>query len=91
MPPDDQQQKDNPAGPQCIKIGGEAIGDKEEVAIEEAVDLALVEEEDRAQVEEKLVVVADEEDELGLAMLATTRWRVIAVGCEAIWPATVPK
>ena len=58
--------------------------------IEEDGVLALVEEEDRAQVEEKVVVV-DEEDELGLAMLVTTHWHAIVVGCVAIWPATVPK
>ena len=49
------------------------------------------EEEARAQVDEELVVVDDEEEELGLAMLVTTRWHAIAVGCVAIWPATVPR
>ena len=38
-----------------------------------------------------MVVVEDEEDELGLAMLVMTRWRVIDAGCVAIWPVTVPK
>ena len=33
----------------------------------------------------------DEEEELGLAILVTTRWHAIAVGCVAIWPATVPR
>ena len=49
------------------------------------------EEEARAQVDTGLVVVDDEEDELGLAMLVMTRWRVIDAGCVAIWPVTVPK
>ena len=49
------------------------------------------EEEVRALEEDGLVVVDDEEDELGLAMLVTTRWHVIVVGCVAIWPATVSK
>ena len=38
-----------------------------------------------------MVVVDDEEEELGLAMRVTTCWHAIAVGCMAIWPATVPK
>ena len=38
-----------------------------------------------------MVVVEDEEEELGLALLVMTHWLVIAVGCVAIWPATVPK
>ena len=58
--------------------------------IEEDVVLALVEEEDRAQ-EGETLVVEDEVEELGLAMLVTTHWRVIVAGCVAIWPATVPK
>ena len=49
------------------------------------------EEEARARVDGKLVVVDDEEEELGLVMLVTTRWRVIDVGCMVIWPATVPR
>ena len=38
-----------------------------------------------------MVVDEVEEEELGLAMLVTTRWRVIDAGCVAIWPVTVPK
>ena len=49
------------------------------------------EEEARAQVDAGLVVVEDEVEELGLAMLVMTRWRVIDAGCVAIWPVTVPK
>ena len=49
------------------------------------------EEEARAQVDAGLVVVEDVEEELGLAMLVTTHWHVIDVGCMAIWPATVPR
>ena len=37
------------------------------------------------------MVVDVKEDELGLATLVTTRWHVIAVGCMAIWPVTVPR
>ena len=45
----------------------------------------------RAREEDRLVVVEDEVDELGLAMLVMTHWRAIDAGCVAIWPATVPK
>ena len=45
----------------------------------------------RALEEDALVVVEDEVEELGLAMLVTTRWHVTDVGCVAIWPVTVPK
>ena len=44
----------------------------------------------RALEEDVLVVVEDVEEELGLAMLVMTHWRVIAVGCVVIWPATAP-
>ena len=58
--------------------------------IEEDVVLALVGEEDRAQ-EGEILVVEDEVEELGLAMLVTTHWHVIVAGCVATWPATVPR
>ena len=58
--------------------------------IEEDVVLALVGEEDRVQ-EGEILVVEDEVEELGLAMLVTTHWHVIDAGCVAIWPATVPR
>ena len=51
----------------------------------------VTEEEEARALEEDKLVVDDEEDELGLAMLVTTRWHVIVVGCVAIWPATIPK
>ena len=72
----------NLAGPQTIKIGGEANGGMFE-DVEILVDLQV-----DAEVEDAVVVV--DVVVRGAALGRMTRWRVTAVGCVAIWPVTAP-
>ena len=73
----------NLAGPQIIRIGGEADGETcEDVVI--LVDLQA-----DAEVEEDVVVVAVVAK--GAVLGRTTHWRATDVGCVAIWPVTAPK
>ena len=70
----------NPAGPHLLRIRGEASGEVEAEVVTE-------EEEDRAQVDGNLVVVdVVEEDELGLAMVVTTRWHATGAGAWSFGP-----
>ena len=68
-------------GPQILSLGGEAKEEECEDVVLDEVDL-VVEEEVDAVVDQVVDKVA-----LGHMIL----WLVIAVGCVAIWPATVPK
>ena len=71
---------DNPAGPQLPKIGGEANGE----AREDVEDLAVLVVEDKV---ETVVGVVEEE----MVLDRMIHLLVIAAGCVAIWPVTVPK
>ena len=71
---------DNPVGPLTIKIGGEANGEDE--AVEDFVVVMVV----VAEVE----TVVEVEEEAGIVLDRMIPLRAIAVGCVAIWPATVP-
>ena len=71
---------DNPVGPLTVKIGGEANGEDHE-DVEDVVVLVVV-----VEVE----TVVEVEVETGVLLDHMIPLRAIAVGCMAIWPATVP-
>ena len=73
----------NLAGPQIIKIGGEANG-----GICEDVEI-LVDRQADAEVEDAVVVV--DVVVRGAALGRTTRWHATDVGCVATWPVTAPR
>ena len=73
---------DNQAGPQSVKIGGEAHGEEDEdvvnvvVAVDVFLEILVVD----------LVVVEKEE---GVALGHLTSLLATGAGCVAIWPVTV--
>ena len=71
---------DNPVGPLTIRIRGEANGEDHE-DVEDVVVLVVV-----AEVE----TVVEVEEEAGVVLDHMIPLRATAVGCVAIWPATVP-
>ena len=74
----------NLAGPQTVKIGGEADGE----ICEDVVILADLQAD--AEVEDDVVVELDVVAR-GAVLGRTTHWRATDVGCVAIWPVTAPK
>ena len=75
---------DNQAGPQSVKIGGEANGEEDE----EVVNVVVVVDVFLEILVVDLVVVRDEE---GAALDHLILLLATSVGCVAIWPVTVPK
>ena len=72
---------DNLVGPLILRIGGEATGEVCEDVLDEVDQMVVVE-------VEAVVVTGVHK---GAVLDRMILWPVIAVGCVAIWPVTVPK